>query len=306
MVLLRSGLQTAFMLLAGVFLFGCEKESVIARVNGEAITQKDIKALVKHAGIKEGDKTQQAEMQKVLQQELLNQLINEKLVFQAARKEGIKVDGNEIAQAYNNIVRAFPKEEDYLKKLREKGLSKDTILKSLERDIITVKIRDSVSKNIAVSDKELLNYYNKNLKLLAVSEELRLSIIKTDNSEEVKKIKKELDSGANFEETAKKYPAGHTPPMGGETGWITLNTFPSDMAKEIRKIKTGAFGGPIKGREGYYFIKVQEKKEGKVPSFKEAKDGIKHVLMQRKKMERFNAWLQNEKKNAKIEMLQKT
>ncbi|MEK6582765.1 MAG: peptidylprolyl isomerase, partial [Nitrospirota bacterium] len=153
--------------------------------------------------------------------------------------------------------------------------------------------------------EELKGYYDNNRQAFAVAEQLRLSIIKTPNIEEAKKIKKEIEKGAAFEGMANKYPAGHTGPGEGETGWITLDTFPADMAKAIRKIKAGTAGGPIKGREGYYIIKVLEKKEKKVQSFDEARENIRNILMQQKARDKFRAWLQDTRKNAKIEILQK-
>ena len=294
------------LLIIGSFLFlGCSREPAVARVNGEAITQKDLALLLKHAGIKEGKTQQAGDIHKAMLQALTNQLINEKLMLQAARKEKIAADKKEVMKVYSDMVKAFPKEEDYLQRLRQKGLTKDMILKSIEKDLVVGKFRDSLARGVSVSEEELKGYYDNNRQAFAVAEQLRLSIIKTPDIEEAKKIKKEIEKGAAFEGMANKYPAGHTGPGEGETGWITLDTFPADMAKAIRKIKAGTAGGPIKGREGYYIIKVLEKKEKKVQSFDEARENIRNILMQQKARDKFRAWLQDTRKNAKIEILQK-
>ncbi|TAL26058.1 MAG: hypothetical protein EPN94_03915 [Nitrospirae bacterium] len=295
------------LLIIGIFLFlGCSREPVVARVNGEAITQKDIKVLLKHAGIKEDSKMlQSGGIHNTMQQELLDQLINEKLMLQAAKKEKIRVDKKEVMNAYNNMVKAFLKEADYLQRLKQKGLSKDIVLKSIEKDLIVGKFKDSLSRSVSVSEEELKGYYDNNLRTFAVAEQMRLSIIKATNIEEAKRIKKEIDKGASFEEMADKYPAGHTGPGERETGWITLDTFPADMAKAITKIKTGTAGGPIKGREGYYIIKVMDKKEKKIRSFDEVKENIEHQLTQQKARDAFQSWLQDARKNAKIELPKK-
>ncbi len=304
--MISSKLRREFaLLIIGSFLFlGCSREPVVARVNGEAITQKDLNLLLKHAGIKE-DKAQQAgDGHKAMLQELLNQLINEKLMLQAARKEKITADKKEVMQVYNDRVKAFLKEGDYLQRLKQRGLTKDMVLKSIEKDLLVAKFKDGLASAVSVSEEELKGYYDNNRQGFAVAEQLRLSIIKTPDIEEAKKIKKDIDKGASFEEMANKYPAGHTGPGEGETGWITLDTFPADMAKPITKIKAGTAGGPIKGREGYYIIKVLEKKEKKVQSFDEARENIKNILAQQKARDKFHAWLQDARKNAKIEVLQ--
>ncbi len=111
-------LRIALIVIGGFLVFGCARESVIAKVNGEAITKKDIKALLAHAGIKDESKIKQDGAHNAMRQELINQLINEKLLLQAANKENIKVDKKEVMRKYNDMIKAFPKEEDYLKKLK--------------------------------------------------------------------------------------------------------------------------------------------------------------------------------------------
>jgi foldase protein PrsA len=177
---------------------------------------------------------------------------------------------------------------------------------SIEKDLIMGKFVDSLSRDITVSDKEIEDYYDKNLQAFTTPEQLRLSIIKVDNIDEAKKIKKEIEKGADFEEMANKYPAGHGEPgVVGETNWVTLDTFPPDMVKEIKRIRAGTFGGPIKGREGYYIIKVQEKIEKKVQPFDEVKENIRNILIKQKRGERFQSWLQDARGKAKTEILQK-
>lgn len=237
---------TSLIIISGFFIFGCTKNPIVAKVNGEAITQKDIDVLLTHSRIKEEGKIspQKSDLYRTMRRGLLNHLINERLMLQAAKKENIKVVKKEVMNAYSNIVSSFPKEEDYLKKIKERGMSRDIVLKSIERDLTIRKFKDSLSRNLAISEGELKDYYSKNLQA----------------------------------------------------------SFPSEMAKEIKKIKTGDFGGPIKGREGYYLIKVQDRKEKRVAPFDEVRENIKHLLIEQKKEERLQSWLQEAKKKAKIEI----
>jgi len=300
-----SGLRGIALIVIGWLLIsGCEREPVIAKVNGEAITKKEITTLLGHGGIKEGSPEEDIRY-KAVRQELLSQLINEKIVLQAARKEKIKVDKKEVMDAYSNIVRSFTKEEDYLKKLGERGMTKDIVFRSIEKDITIRRFKDTFIKDISISDTEIKDYYDKNLQNFTTAEQFRLSVIKVNNLEEAKKIKKDIEKGAKFEEMATKSPAGHTGPGVGDPGWVTINTFSADIAKEIKKIKAGAFGGPIKGREGYYLIKVLERREKRAQNFDEARENIRHILTQHKKEERFHAWLQDVKSKAKIEIFGK-
>lgn len=303
MVLKRAIWSFAAIILLGSAFAGCSRDPVVARVNGEAITQKDVNIMLRHAGIKEGAKTMQAgNTHSAIQQELLNQLIIEKLVLQAAQKENIRATKDEVIKAYNDMLRAFPKEDDYLKNLKQRGFTKDMLLKSMEKDMTVGKFKESIAKNIVVDDRELQAYYESNLSAFRVREQVLLSIIKVITVEEAKNIKREIEKGESFEKIADKYPAGHAE-KGGNMGWITLDTFPQDMAKEIRKIKAGSLGGPIKGREGWYIVKVHEKQDETIKPFNDVKEDIRQILTQHKKREQFHIWLQDAKKNAKIEIV---
>jgi foldase protein PrsA len=286
-----------------LFISGCAREAVIARVNGEPILKRDLNNVLRRSGIKVDLKTEKGEdAHRAMYPNLVEQLIDERIVLQAARKEKIKVDRKEVQKSYNDSIKTFNKEADYIKHLKEKGLTKIMVLKFMEKDLTIEKFKEHLAKDLDIPDKELRDYYEGHIQTFETPEQVRLAFIKTDNPVHAKRIKKELEHGANFEEVASKYPAGHAE-RGGESGWVTLNTFPSDMVREIRKIKTGHFEGPIKGREGYYIIKVQDRREKSVKPFDEVKDNIKHTLLLVKKEDKYQNWLQDAKKNAKIEVL---
>jgi len=281
--------------------FGCERDKIVAKVNGEKITEMDLNRLLEHGGMKTAQTPHEKEIQKMVRTEILNQLINERLMMQAARKEKIKIDKSEVTKEYEAIVKAFSSESEYLKRLKEKGISKDFILKSIEKDIMAAKFIDRLAKDISITENELKEYYEKNLSVFMTSEAYRLSLIKADSIDDARKIKRELEAGASFEEMAKKHPAGHQE-QGSETGWVTMGTFPKDIAKEIIKIKSGSFGGPIAGREGYYLVKVFEKREARTAPFEEVKADIIQILLQNKKSEILSNWIQQERAKAKIEI----
>lgn len=304
---LRKAITGTAVLLGLLCAFGCSREPVVAKVNGEAITGRDVKLLLEHAGIKESGGAQQAEgTHKGLRQELLNQLINEKLVLQAAKKGNIRVEKIELMKAYDNVVAGTAmKEEDFLKKLKERGMSRDRFLKSLEDDLMIQKFRDTFVGDIKVPENDMREYYDKNLSSFTLREQVRLSLVKVNDLGEAKRIRSEIERGARFEDMARKYPGGHREPGGGETGWVSIDSFPGDIAKEIARIRAGSFAGPIKGKEGYYLIKVIEKKERKVTPYDQVRENIRHLLIQQKLNEKFQAWLENERKQAKIEIVEK-
>ncbi len=305
MSLMKWKRMATLMGLGSLLVLACSREPVVAKVNGEAITGKDLKTLLEHAGIKEGA-PQTAEAHKGLRQELLNQIINEKLALQAARKGNIRVEKIELMKAYDNVVSgAGMKEEDFLKKLKERGMSKDRFLKSLEGDLMVRKFRDTFVADIKVVESDMRDYYDKNLSTFTQREQVRLSLVKVNDLGEAKRIRSEIERGAKFEDMARKYPGGHREPGGEETGWVSIDSFPGDIAKEITRIRAGSFAGPVKGKEGYYLIKVIEKKEKKITPYDQVRENIRHLLIQQKLNEKFRTWLENERKQAKIEIMEK-
>ena len=129
---------------------------IIAKVNNEAITSKDLdeyaKAFAGVGGESEG-----------LKDELLNHLIEEKLILHSARDIGIEVPDDWVDGKINQLVAGFPSYEEFEQSLIDGGLTVTLLKKKIEKDfLVRQAIELNVGSQISISPKEITDYYNAN------------------------------------------------------------------------------------------------------------------------------------------------
>ena len=78
-------------------------------------------------------------------------------------------------------------------------------------------------------------------------------LVKTEA--EAKEIKKQLDSGQNFAELAKKYSIGPNAERGGDLGNIEKGDLLPELDTVLRGLKNGEVSGIVKTELGYHILK---------------------------------------------------
>lgn len=83
----------------------------------------------------------------------------------------------------------------------------------------------------------------------------------TDNlvKQQLNKIKKEIEAGAEFAKLARKYSEDFTTAAkGGELGWLRLRQLPSEFVAPVQKLKKGQVSEPFKNDEGWHLLYVED------------------------------------------------
>ena len=149
-----------------------------------------------------------------------------------------------------------------------------------------------------VTKEEVEKFYREHEKDFVKGTSVKLSeiLVKTDAAatddqvkaarEKAQKITDEVKKGTDFAKLAMKYSDDEkTAPKGGRLGYLTKEQMPPEIAKAAFSIKSGDTSDPIKTAQGFYVIKVEDKKEGIKESFDEAKKRIIPMLGKQKEKE---------------------
>ncbi len=136
--------------------------------------------------------------------------------------------------------------------------------------------------NFKLTDDDLKEYYEKNKE--GINSPLMVNVIEilTESLEDMESVMKQLDSGADIKELAKKYTKREwTKQNGGEFGFFAANLY-GEIGKIAAKMNIGDVYGPIKLEEGYSIFKLIDKKEVKenklTKPFEEIKDSLRNVV----------------------------
>jgi len=245
-------------------------------------------------------------------QNIVNRLVEKRLLQQAIRKAGVAVTPQELEQGVTKYKEMFRTEENFQRYLR----SSNTTLERIQDNIRFNKALDKLLEKdgpIAVTDAEMKEYYERNKRRYEVKEMVKaghiLIRLKKDATPEQKKaaltkaqgIEREArKKGADFKQLAIKHSEGPTGPKGGDLGFFTRGRMAPEFEKAAFGMKPGAVSKPVLTQFGYHIIKVYERKEAGQKSFAEVRESIQKLLVSRAKRKRKAELLRELKKGATI------
>ncbi|MDI6841102.1 MAG: peptidylprolyl isomerase [bacterium] len=152
-----------------------------------------------------------------------------------------------------------------------------------------------VRKRVKVSPWEIRNYW------WHLDKEVSASQILVKDKEKAYNVYKELILGKDFAELARQHSEDQrTAEKGGDLGWISWGRMEPELQKVIFSLSCGKISRPIRTRNGYYIIKVNDIKKTKRPDFNKQKDMIKQRLESEKERQLSTDYLEYLKSIAHI------
>ena len=260
-------LSAASLLLATFFAnsaFALDKDAVAA-VNGKKITQKQYQDHLKLLS----SQNRQGNQAPINRQAVLNDLINKEVLLQEAKKKKLDKD---------------KKVKEQLRKLKENLMVQALLSKSPAAKPVT--------------DKELQEVYDKQIKNADRSEYKARHILVKDEAK-AKELIKKLNDGADFAETAKNESTGPSGKNGGDLGWFSPAQMVPAFSQATAKLMKGTHSqAPVKTRFGYHIIKLEDSRKRELPKFADVKEQIRPAI-QNQRLQEYVVKLRNQ---AKIEI----
>ncbi len=296
-------LTILFLLLSGCSDFWSGlPEHVIAQVNDELISveefQREFKDVIleseKHGKPALGD----------LKKAFLEQMIERKILAQEARRSGIKISEEELAQAISEIKKDYPV-NSFGEQLGLKGMSLEEWKVRLEEKLLAEKmIRNHIGYQGEIEEAEVRKYYETHRSLFQIPQRVRARQIVVADGEEAIQILKRLKKGESFEKLAREKSLGPERVMGGDLGYFSKGDRPSEF-DPLFSMEVGAISEVIKSPYGYHIFKLEEKSEPREINFEEARQAIVKELRKKRGEEEFQRWLNGLKGRAKIRINKK-
>ncbi len=277
---------------------GCGKKEkdIVAKVNGEAITQEefnqefDITKKMYQKQLGEDILSQETEDNKtyeeVLKENILDMLINEKIIAKEMDKLNIKVTDEEVNEAIKTYyIDELGGEEKYKEFLESNGFTEDFFKRNIKKAMMYEKHREDFLNKTKLSEDEIKKYFEANKDSLI---KVRISHILVKTEEEGKKILKRLKNGEDFHSLAVTQSMdSQSAAQGGDLGYYTRG----NMVKEFKELenvaftlKVGEISDLVKTDLGYHVILVEDRKD----SYEELKDDIVQKLKDEKYLKKIS------------------
>jgi hypothetical protein len=210
--------------------------------------------------------------------QILEKLIQQKIVEQQGDNLGLSVSETEIEAAYVNIKSQFRSDQAFETWLKNNQLDKQQIRDILGSDLLTTKLFEYITQNTPEGDTQIKVSY------LWVTEE-----------QAVQQVKDQLAQGQTLAAVGEAL----TQPQLEDTGYSTLDWFPAGAAflpdaieYEVFQAERDEIVGPIDDSGRYYFVQV----EGRATQHPLAPDRLSALRQQI-----FLEWLRQKRAEANIE-----
>lgn len=277
-------------------------EEIVARVNNAIITRNDLEKAKEGIITEAKDKglDPQEELAK-RQKDLLRDLIDQKLLIQKAADLDITGDTEVIKRLDALRKQLGLGSMDELEQAAQKqGVSFEDFKQKLRNDIITqAVIGREVGSHIQMTKEEEQKFYDDHKKELDRPESVTLSEILIAPTKPAKEgdpapdptpeqlasaernandIYADLKKGANFADEARKYSDGPTAAQGGELGDFRRGTLAKELEDKTFALKAGDFTEPIRTKQGFVILKVDQHTAAGVPPFKDVEQNIQEAI----------------------------
>jgi len=302
---------------------GSKIPPVVARVNGEEITEKQYVSMwytLQRARMRMNrSKAMDPKYMDAMKQETIDRLVILVLLRQKADALEITPDPKEVEEKIEEMkvlrmgrgagllaaMGAGQPEEDWD---RHRA---DLVTSMKIQELLKQEVHDKVS----VTPAEVRAYYDDNPDEFRVSEEVcaRHILIKVPPEADEAQRKEALRAihdaaerirkGETFKEVAKNVSQDGSASDGGNLGYFGRGVMVPEFEEVAFSLEEGKVSGVVETQFGYHLIKVDEKRSGSSIPFDEIKAGIEQMLKRRKAEFRGQEYIENLKAEADIEII---
>jgi peptidyl-prolyl cis-trans isomerase SurA len=307
-----------------LFLYGPISSSeavvdrVVAVVNQEIITLSEVEKLTGplQQEIQIEDRWEKRERVREVCRNVLEKMIEEKLIDQEVKKAGVKVPSKDVEGALEEIKRKnSATQEDLERALTKDGVTLEAFKKEIEKKLLRLKLISwAIKTESKVEEKELRDFYQKNMDRYRRNESYRpghiLFIVpKGATPEEILEIRKQcqkvlekIKGGEDFGEMALLYSQDATAKDRGELGYFRKGELLPAFEKEALRLRIGEVSGIIRTEYGFHLIKLLDRKGGDAPPFEEIKEKVHADYLDREKENAIQQFLSTLKGKSVIEI----
>ena len=291
-------------------------EEIVAIVNDDIITLSQFKEYHDSVYQMMRSQLQGEEFDKQYEQvkkDMLDTMITDLLLLQMAKKKQYNV-GEEVKNYVDRLKRENNIETDaqFQQALLQQGIQYEQFLKQIEENILRqILISQEVDRSIVVDETEGVNYYKLNQAEFVEPEEYKLRAIylstEARSADELEAKKTEISdkaaAGQDFAALAAELGDSPLKENQGDLGFIKKGQLDKILEEAVAKLKVGETAPWVQAKNGWYLLKLEEKKESRLKPYDEVKKDIWEKIFMQKKSKKLAEFLTDMKAKNYIKIL---
>jgi len=304
----RSILTFAFFVPAVTAMAAPLNDTIIAIVNSEAITLKDLRDYIGsiYRQLKVENKSAQEinEIMAAYEQKGVNQLIEDRLILAAANEKGLEIRQEAVGKRLKEIKDRYSNEDAFIEALTAQGMTITDLKNKLISQMKAHYIVDiEVKQKIFVNPQEVTKYYEAHQDDFVRKTRYNLQSIyisfdkgKDEARKQAMEAHSRLVAGEDFEKLRQEY--SELPSVGA----IEEGQMVPAVEKVVFGLKLDEVSAPVEVEAGVYVFKVTGISPGHKASLVEAKNDIYNKLYDETFQKKFKEWIDKLRQKAYVEV----
>jgi parvulin-like peptidyl-prolyl isomerase len=311
-------LLPALLLLSPVPSAATPGTGIVATVNGAEILERKLQAAVDGYLRQQGgdaDVTSQAENSREVRMNVLDVLIGQELLWQAAREAQLLASDAEVDAALAQTRGRFDSETEFEIELQESGYTPETYREDTRRRLSAQKwIEARVASGIAVDDAAVSRFYNDNRERFAGPPQVRARhiLLKLDADageedleaarERLAEIRQQAENGEDFASLAQTHSEDGSAARGGDLGFFGPGMMVPPFEQAAFALAAGEISDIVQTRFGLHLIQLVERKPGDIYAEAEVAGQIRNYLLRQRYETELDAAIERLRQQAEIEI----
>jgi peptidyl-prolyl cis-trans isomerase SurA len=249
-----------------------ELDRIVALVNDDVILKSELNQRMRTVVEQLRQQGTSPPPLEVLQKQVLERLIVNRLQLQLAEENGIRVDDNTLNRTLRNIAGRNKLSLSEFKSILERdGYDFSAFREDIREELILTQLRErQVENRIKVTEREVDDFLLTQAVQSGGDDQYRLGHIliavpEAPSPEQIgaarakgEKILQELSEGADFSQLAVAVSDGQQALEGGDLGWRKVNELPTLFAEVVLQMQPGDVSDLIRSPSGFHIVKLLE------------------------------------------------
>ena len=266
-------------------------DRIVAVVNNEVITQFELNDRMKLVMKQLSKQGTSLPPQEVLEKQLLERMITDRVQLQLARETGIRVDDLQLDKTLQRIAQENNMTlETFRATLEKDGVSFNKFREEIREEITLSRLRErEVENRITVSEGEVDNFLSTRAAQSGVEDEFNLAHIlirvpEQASPEQVQARRARAEKAlaelakAEFGQVAASYSEAPDALQGGVLGWRAASRLPSLFQQAVNALKPGETSAVLRSPNGFHILKLLDRRS-KGGSLIVQKTHARHILI---------------------------
>jgi len=229
----------------------------------------------------------------ILEKQVLERMIMEKLQLQFAKESGVQVDDVQLDGALQRIAQQnkFASVAAFRERLEKDGIDFAKFREEIRTELLLSRLRErEVDSKLVISEADIEAFLATQATQGNTGEELKLAHILVvvpeqataasilNHQRRAEEALARLNAGAPFSQVAAGYSDARDALQGGELGWRPANQLPALFAEPLARMKPGEISPLLRSPSGFHIIKLLDRKSSDTPVFV-TQTHARHILI---------------------------